>query len=670
MTERARRWAAAAAVLAIWTPIAAFAPQTARVFFPAVLAAVALLVVLAGPRPGLVVAAGVIAVDACTVWTGALGLAPALADAGFLALFAGAFGLVLRAEVVRLRARHAAEIDRTLSRWLDEARDHRLIGAVLPARSRPPRPAAEREQLRQIGSLDALRTWTTSLFELCRRAAGADTVRLFSSTPDGRVRELRDDGRDTLPMAPTGALSAVLETDRVIYLSPRGDGPRLGYVPDQSVGALVAVPVKTGPVVTGVLVAERRAAEPFDEAAEHLLADAATALTHAIEAERVFAEMDRSQQEQASLLDAVRSIAEALGPVRVAERLVEAAARLSGGDVVAVGVWDPERRVHRILAALGERADADGDSAAAGAGGGLLGHELADDGKNLVSMAIRERTPMPWVPLSEQPSRKHEDRRLGGAAVDLRSVKVFPIFHRDQPLGALIVGSTTDPRRLSRDVEGTLEGVVAQAAVSLANARMYERMERMATRDGLTGLVNHRRFQELLGAAIERARRHELPVSVVFADADHFKTINDTFGHPVGDEVLRRIASALSEEARRSDVVARYGGEEFVMLLEGTDAAGAAELAERARQRIEALEIGGDFGRLRVTVSLGICAFPALASDREDLLARADRALYEAKRRGRNRVRVYAGSVCAEPGRSDKGRGGGAAPRGRPQVPV
>jgi diguanylate cyclase (GGDEF)-like protein len=654
----------------VWTPIAVAAPDHARVFFPGVLAAVALLVVLAGPLPGLLVAAGVIVVDARTVATGDGTLAQALADAGFLALFAGAFGLVLRAEVVRLRARHAAEIERTVARWLDEARDFRLIGAVLPAQSRPPRSVEERQRLRPIGSLDALRTWTASLFALCRRAAAADVVRLFSSTPDGRIRELRVDGRPTDPVAPTGAIAAVLKTDRAVYLSPRGDGPRLGYEPEQSVGALVAVPVKTGPVVTGVLVAERREAEPFDTGAEALLADAATALTHAIETERVFFDMDRTRDEQARMLEAVRLIAEALGPVRVAERLVEAATRLSGSDVVAVSTWDPERRVHRIIAAHGEHpTESDVDSSSRPSGR-LLGHELPDDHANLVSMALRERTPMPWVPLSEQPSRKHEDRRLGGAHVELRSVKVFPIFHRDQPLGALIVGSMTDPRRLSRAVESTLEAVVAQAAVSLANAQMYEHMERMATRDGLTGLVNHRRFQELLAAAIARAQRHEHPVSVVFVDADHFKTINDTFGHPVGDEVLRRIATALSDEARRSDVVARYGGEEFVLLLEGTDAGGAAELAERARRRIEALEIDGDFGRLRVTVSLGVCAYPALADDREALLARADRALYEAKRRGRNRVRLYAGSVCAETKTSDKGRDGDGPPGGHPRVPV
>lgn len=669
MTERLRRAFIAFVVPVAWSLLVLASPDHARIFFPGVLAAVALLVVLVGPGPGLGAAAGVVAFDVWTVTSGRAPLAEGLADAGFLALFAGAFALVLRAEVQRLRRRQAEETERAVVRWLDEARDFRLIGAVMPAGSRPPRSAETQRRLRQIGSLDAVRAWTASHFRVVRGALNADAVRLFWKTPDGRLRELRpDDDRAASPLAPTGALAAVLKTDRPVYLSPQTGGTRLGYEPEAPVGALVAVPVSSGPVVSGVLVAERRASEPFGPEVESVLADAAAALRQAMDAERVFADMDQTQQEQARLLEAVRLIAEALGPTQVAERVVEAAARVCDADVIAVSVWDPERRVHQILAARGESPTADGDPTPAR--GRLVGHELADDGNNFVSMALRDRSPVPWVPLAEQASRKHASRRLGGAPVDLRSIKVFPILHREQPYGTLIVGSTADPRRLSREVEATLEAITTQASVSLANARMYERMERMATRDGLTNLVNHRHFQELLAGALSRAERHGFPVSVIFVDADHFKTINDTFGHPVGDEVLRRIAGSLSELARKSDVVARYGGEEFVLLLEATDATGAAELAERARAKIEDLCIDGDFGRLRVTVSLGVCTFPSHADGRASLLQRADQALYEAKRRGRNRVRVYGGGVCAEPDSSDKGRSEGGPPRGRTRVSV
>src|SRR5207253_10332525 len=109
-----------------------------------------------------------------------------------------------------------------------------------------------------------------------------------------------------------------------------------------------------------------------------------------------------------------------------------------------------------------------------------------------------------------------------------------------------------------------------------------------ATTDGLTGLVNHRTFQERFSAMLGRADRRGFAVSLLLTDIDHFKKVNDTYGHPTGDEVLRRVASILKASARKIDIVARYGGEEFAMVLEATDRAGARQLAERVRQEVAA----------------------------------------------------------------------------------
>lgn len=663
MNDGRRRWGGVALLLLAWSLLTVGSPGSATTFFPAALLALQLVVALAGPGPGLALAVGLVGLDLRLYVTGALAAPELVARSGFLAVFAGSFGWFWSGEVRRLRTRHRREVEGAVQRWVDEARDYRLIGGVLPPGSRPPRSADEREQLRQIGSVDALRAWLTSLVDVCRSSVGADAVRLFFTTPDGRLREVEPGDAQTSttrpPFEPSGALAAVAKTGRAVFLAPKSGGPKLGYVPRQPVGAFVAVPVKAGPVVSGVLVAEREGPEPFAPEAEDRLAEAATAFAHAVDMERVFADMDRTQLEQAQLLEALRMVASAIAPRSVAEHLAQATTQLVPADTVAVALWDPDDRVYRVAAALGEETLC----------ARLLDHELPEDGDHLVALALKEHTAMPPRPLSEQADPRDE-RVLGLANVGWKSVKVFPIEHRRERLGALVVGSTRTPRRLSRDAETMLAAVTTQAAVSLDNARIYERVERMAAHDGLTGLVNHRRFQELLHDAIARAKRQRHPISVVFVDADHFKTINDSFGHPVGDEVLRRIAAALHEEARRVDVVARYGGEEFVLLLEATDTRGATELAERVRARIEGLYIEGDFGRIRVTVSLGVCTFPDLAEDRESLLARADRALYEAKQRGRNQVRVFGAPVCAGGERSDKGRGGGAAPRRRPRVPV
>jgi two-component system cell cycle response regulator len=622
-------------------------------FFPAMLLAIQWVTVRFGPGPGLGLGGLVVAADGWALAQGSLTLPVLLARAGFVALFAGAFGAVSRLEVLRLRRRADQQVERRVGRWLDDARDFRRIGAVLPSGSRPPRTATETARLRAIGSADAAHRGHATVFELVRIAVGADGVRVFLSTADDRLRELGTE--DGAPFAPSGALGAVLKTGNAVHLTRRTDGPKLGYRAPSDVQAVAAVPVTAGPVTVGVLVAERSSPEPFDHRADEVLSAAAEVVVREAETETLLFDMDRTRAEQDAHLLAVRLIAEALEPDAVARQLAEAAARVSECDFVAVTLFDPEAAVHRIAARSG-----DDDR--------WLGHELPNDGNNIVAQALRARHPLPHVPLSEQPVRR-DAQLFAGAELELRSVKVFPITHRHDGLGTIIVGSTRDPRRLPRDVEGTIESVAAQAAVSLANARLYAGMKRMATLDGLTGLVNHRRFHELLEAALERAGRLGHAVSVVFVDADHFKTINDSFGHPVGDEVLRRIADALRDEARRTDVVGRYGGEEFVLLLEATNAEGAVELAERARRRIEALQIGGDFGRLRVTVSLGVCTFPDLAEDRASLLSRADKALYEAKQRGRNRVHLYGASVCPQPETSDKGPED-AASSGGSRVPV
>ena len=182
-------------------------------------------------------------------------------------------------------------------------------------------------------------------------------------------------------------------------------------------------------------------------------------------------------------------------------------------------------------------------------------------------------------------------------------------------------------------------GVIAnQVAISLQNGRMYQVLEEQATTDGLTGLVNHRTFQERFTTMLGRAERHDLAVSLLLTDIDHFKKINDTYGHPTGDEVLRRVAAILKASARKIDIVARYGGEEFALVLEGTDRAGAVQLAERIRQEVEQQSFPSTKGSFKATLSIGIAGYPYDARDKPELIARADQALYSAKHGGRNRT--------------------------------
>ncbi len=190
-----------------------------------------------------------------------------------------------------------------------------------------------------------------------------------------------------------------------------------------------------------------------------------------------------------------------------------------------------------------------------------------------------------------------------------------------------------------------LSYLIGQIRTSIENIELHEVVARQAVTDDLTGISNHRHFIDWIEHEIARMGRFAGNVSLVMLDIDDFKAINDTRGHLNGDLVLVAIADVLREESREIDEVARFGGEEFVVGLPGTTQAGAAELAERLRRRIEAVDVPAEDegGPIAVTASFGIATAPADGSTERQLIAAADRALYEAKRRGKNRVEAAPG---------------------------
>jgi diguanylate cyclase (GGDEF)-like protein len=180
-----------------------------------------------------------------------------------------------------------------------------------------------------------------------------------------------------------------------------------------------------------------------------------------------------------------------------------------------------------------------------------------------------------------------------------------------------------------------------QASVSVENVDLHETVKRQAVTDELTGLFNHRRFQEVMKDEVERARRYGHELGLIMLDIDNFKQVNDTYGHLQGDMVLGEVARVLRQSAREPDEPARYGGEEMAVALPLTDLEGSYQFAERVRRRIEALDLpllnGG--GSLRVTASFGVASLAtAGTADKDALVAAADVALYEAKRAGKNRT--------------------------------
>ncbi|HET6420359.1 MAG TPA: GGDEF domain-containing protein, partial [Geobacteraceae bacterium] len=180
-------------------------------------------------------------------------------------------------------------------------------------------------------------------------------------------------------------------------------------------------------------------------------------------------------------------------------------------------------------------------------------------------------------------------------------------------------------------------------AVCLRNAGDYGKARDDSMRDGLTGLYNRRVLEEML--ELEQRKREVVPLSLLLIDLDNFKAINDTYGHPAGDAVLRSAAATLADNARRADLVVRYGGEEFAVMLPSTCASIALDVGERLRKSIENKEVEFNGNRIRVTASLGI----AHRSGKDpvpvkEIMSQADQALYQAKNTGKNKVCFYSSS--------------------------
>jgi diguanylate cyclase (GGDEF)-like protein len=236
------------------------------------------------------------------------------------------------------------------------------------------------------------------------------------------------------------------------------------------------------------------------------------------------------------------------------------------------------------------------------------------------------------VKLGDRPLVFDEQSELRG----IQALKILPLKSGERVLGTLVAAAR---RRGAFDDEAVrmLEVIALQTAQALQRAQLFAAVERMATTDGLTGLHNHRYLQTLLDQQLALAQRYQKPLSFVLCDIDHFKTVNDTYGHPAGDLILKGVAEVLQREARQTDQVARYGGEEFAVILPETDAAAARATAERMRAAIEAARFTTDLGQLKITLSLGVATFPDVATQKQGLIDQADQALYAAKRAGRNR---------------------------------
>ena len=260
-------------------------------------------------------------------------------------------------------------------------------------------------------------------------------------------------------------------------------------------------------------------------------------------------------------------------------------------------------------------------------------------GEGIAGWVARHGEPLlvPDVSLDDRFSAQ-VDRKSGFTT---RSIICVPLKTRDRTLGVIQLINGLDQGEFARTDLNILSTIADFAAIAIDNARLMEKVSQLTITDELTGLYNDRRFHALLDYEIERAHRSDTELSLVFIDLDHFKQVNDTFGHLTGSRLLREVGQVIRKNTRKINHAARYGGDEFVILLPDTDQEGALGMINNLRQNLQDEDFRADDGTpLKVTASFGIATYPAHASTKEELIRLADEAMYDVKKSTRDGVKV------------------------------
>jgi len=551
------------------------------------------------------------------------------AHAGFVVVFAALYHGVL---ATRLRAARNAEQEAVRRRVADAERSAREFRLVATAESDP-----ERQILAAVSEIEES---VRGALTVAAAALQPHTVAIFLVSLDGGTVRLRDSisrseslFRGPLPVR-EGALGAVLVSGRPVLLE--GDGPALShYEGPAPAHCFCGVPLRDRQErVLGALVADREV--PFGPAEEQVLTALAAEIVRAMEGERLLTAVRSEKEQKARFFHALEELNRTTTLAQAAECAVAQAREMAGLDLCAVTLVEEPARPgarprHRVQAVAGE-------------GGATLGGLEFADNAGLVANVVRLGAPLPGRDLQAMERVVIFDSAT--AVRGLGALKIFPLRAGDATVGSMVC-ATRRRDGLPDAAQAELAMLSMQAAAAVVRTRLYEHAERLATTDGLTGLLNRRTLNTLLAARVREAQRYRRPLSLLLLDVDHFKKVNDTHGHPAGDAVLRGVAAVARAQARDTDLVARYGGEELAVVLPETDAAGARAIAERLRAAVEGTSHATEQGALRVTVSVGVATWPGGGQTPDELLTTADRALYRAKQTGRNRVESGPGKAAA-----------------------
>jgi diguanylate cyclase (GGDEF)-like protein len=451
-----------------------------------------------------------------------------------------------------------------------------------------------------------------------RNAVFADSVNLFVPKDSGCSLRCSTEEKGDIIITGNGAISACFRDKRVFSSGDMaGKGTAPGYIKKDRISSLIVVPLLDHAAVTGVLAVDSSRYQAFSETEKNTVELFASHLVRALERERINMMIKRDIFRLKILREESSNLVSSLDIDVIAAKLCEGAERIAPSRVF---FFLTERKKFALIY---HSTPIEGD------------RKLFDLGGTFLNMVIENKSPIHMSDVTG-----YRIPILPFKSSEAVSVLAIPLLYENNLLGIFVMLSDRKDFLDTFQVD-MLKVMCNQAVTCIANARLHREIEAMATTDGLTGLLNHRVFQEKLSAELKRQNRISGPVSLILTDIDHFKKVNDTYGHPMGDLVLKGVSKVIRETLRDIDIPARYGGEEFAVVLPGTDSAGAKHIAERLRKAVMGKTFSADNRSFGVTISLGIATSPADAKAKETLLEKADQALYEAKHGGRNRSVVW-----------------------------
>ena len=500
--------------------------------------------------------------------------------------------------------------------------------------------AIENKEQPGVSTIEAITDSFDLQLELIRQALNLTTLAVL--WPDAQGHELRLRNISTIrkdikpgpyPIG-SGITGALLRDRKEITLAPvKADFSGLPYYINKGkVGSLVAIKItgdlqgESSPVdrkISGILCVDRTEKSAWNDSELTILRLLGKKLFLDIDMGKWLYNMNRERDAFQRVCIGLRELNSVLGLEPVYDASIKAVRALVQADFIAISLL--QGKYHSIVRSEGLHEK------------NLLEQKFSKN-EGIVGQVMKINRSLPAGAEYKGPAPIFSSEQR---FPDFGSLLIVPLRReKGDSIGALTVAAKKTGIFTSR-CRDILELIAAQVAIKIDLAQAHEQINKIAAIDGLTNLANHRTFQHAFDVMLNRAQRRSGHLCLLLCDIDYFKRINDTYGHPFGDQVLKKIADALAETVRKLDLVARYGGEEFGIILEDSDECGGLEMAERIRKKIEALSLHQDNDTVNVTISIGLATFPEDGEKKSLLIDHADRALYHAKAGGRNCIKTW-----------------------------